>query len=63
MWQHPQENAGVMPRAMTFDTEPGSSHPLGTTTDAGGVNFSIFLESTTEAVQRRSIVILDGVNA
>jgi isoamylase len=33
---------------MTFDTEPGSAHPLGTTTYPDGVNFALFSEAATE---------------
>jgi isoamylase len=31
-----------------FDVQPGSAHPLGITTYAGGVNFSLFSEGATE---------------
>jgi glycogen operon protein len=33
---------------VTFSLEPGSAHPLGTTTYPDGVNFSLFSESATE---------------
>ena len=39
-----------MPSALTFNLEPGSAHPLGTTTYTDGVNFSLFSEAATEVV-------------
>jgi isoamylase len=35
---------------LPFATEPGSAHPLGMTTYASGVNFSLFSESATEVI-------------
>ena len=32
----------------TFETEPGSAHPLGTTSYGDGVNFSLFSGAATE---------------
>jgi len=37
----------------TFSAEPGSAHSLGTTTDADGVNFSLFSEAATFARVKR----------
>ena len=65
----PATERSVMPRATTFETGPGSAHPLGTTTYADGVNFSIFSESATEvelllfdqasAIQPAQVIRLD----
>jgi isoamylase len=35
---------------MNFDLEPGSAHPMGTTTYPHGVNFSMFSEAATEVM-------------
>jgi glycogen operon protein len=39
-----------MASALTFNPEPGSAHPLGTTIYPDGVNFSLFSEVATEVV-------------
>ena len=44
------EERSIMPSALTFSSEPGSAHPLGATTYADGVNFSLFSEAATEVV-------------
>ena len=55
----PAAERRMMSRAVTFDTEPGSAHPLGTTTYADGVNFSIFSESATEV----ALLLFDRASA
>src|SRR5437667_8225968 len=44
---------------LAFDPEPGSAHPLGTTTHPDGVNFSLFSEAATEV----SLLLFDGPSA
>src|SRR5882672_3987189 len=41
---------------MTFDLEPGSAHPIGTTVYDEGVNFSLFSEAATEVM----LLLFDG---
>jgi isoamylase len=43
----------------TFRAEPGSAHPLGTTTHADGVNFSLFSEAATEV----ALLLFDHASA
>ena len=43
----------------TFEIEPGSAHPLGTTTYADGVNFSLFSQYATEA----ELLLFDAATA
>src|SRR6266480_1429473 len=42
-----------------FQIEPGSPHPLGSTTFSDGVNLSLFSESATEVV----LLLFDGPDA
>ena len=44
---------------MAFALQPGSAHPLGITTSAEGVNFSLFSESATEV----ALLLFDGASA
>ena len=50
---------GTMPQAQAFTFEPGSAHPLGTTTYADGVNFSLFSEAATEV----ALLLFDRASA
>src|SRR5712692_8583348 len=50
---------GTMPQAQTFTLEPGSGHPLGATTHADGVNFSLFSEAATEV----ALLLFDRASA
>ena len=43
----------------TFEIEPGSAHPLGTTTYADGVNFALFSQYATEA----ALLLFDAATA
>jgi glycogen operon protein len=40
----------VARRALAFNVEPGSAHPIGTTVYSDGVNFSIFSEAATDVM-------------
>jgi len=50
---------GITPAALDLDTEPGSTHPLGTAVSRDGVNFSIFSEGATEV----TLLLFDHASA